>query len=219
MILEPKNIDIAYRCDECGGTVRTVVGALALSGDMLKLKCDCGGSELTINKTSDGKYRFTVPCVFCDSPHTFVISRKTLMLRELFTFPCPYAGMDILFIGDEKQVDEAIEKSDDELSELLGEQSFDDIKKPEDEEWGDAHLQDLILFSLGELAEDDAIKCDCPDGGDFVVTPHPDRVEIACKKCGCKREISCEEGSIGAHVLFDCDTFRLLPPDDNKEDK
>ena len=46
MILEPKNIDIAYRCDECGGTVRTVVGALALSGDMLKLKCDCGGSEI-----------------------------------------------------------------------------------------------------------------------------------------------------------------------------
>ena len=114
---------------------------------------------------------------------------------------------------------DVIEKSDDELSELLGEQSFDDIKKPEDEEWGDAHLQDLILFSLGELAEDDAIKCDCPDGGDFVVTPHPGRVEIACKKCGCKREISCEEGSIGAHVLFDCDTFRLLPPDDNKEDK
>ena len=97
MILEPKNIDIAYRCDECGGTVRTVVGALALSGDMLKLKCDCGGSELTINKTSDGKYRFTIPCVFCDTQHTFVISRKTLMSRELFTFPCPYAGMDILF--------------------------------------------------------------------------------------------------------------------------
>ena len=149
MILEPKNIDIAYRCDECGGTVRTVVGALALSGDMLKLKCDCGGSELTINKTSDGKYRFTIPCVFCDTQHTFVISRKTLMSRELFTFPCPYAGMDILFTGDKALVDEAIEKSDDELAELFGEQGADALKTPESEEWGDAHLQDLILFSLG----------------------------------------------------------------------
>lgn len=219
MILEPKNIDIAYRCDKCGGTVRSVVGALALSGDMLKLKCDCGGSELLINKTSDGKYRFKVPCVFCDLPHTFVISRKTLLSRELFTFPCPHAGTEILFIGDEKKVEKAIEKSDDALSELLGEQSFDDIKKPESRGGGDVHLQDLILFSLGELAEDGAIKCNCTDGGDFVVTPHPDMVEIACKKCGCKREISCEEGSIAAHVLFDCDTFRLLPPDDNKEDK
>ena len=55
MILEPKKIAIAYRCSECGGTVRSVVGVLAISGDMLRLKCDCGGSELVINKTSDGK--------------------------------------------------------------------------------------------------------------------------------------------------------------------
>ena len=154
MILEPKKIAIAYRCSECGGTVRSVVGVLAISGDMLRLKCDCGGSELVINKTSDGKYRFTVPCPFCESSHSFVISRKTLTSRELFTVPCAYAGIDILFIGDEDKVIKAIEESDEELSELLGENSIEDLKNPKDEEWGDAHLQDLILFTLGELAED-----------------------------------------------------------------
>ena len=40
MILQPKDTTVAYRCPECGATVFSVVGALALSGDMIKLKCE-----------------------------------------------------------------------------------------------------------------------------------------------------------------------------------
>ena len=55
MILQPKDTTIAYRCPECGTTVMSVVGALALSGDIIKLKCDCGGSELLLENTDEAK--------------------------------------------------------------------------------------------------------------------------------------------------------------------
>ena len=48
MIIEPKLITMAYRCRSCGNTVFGPEGALRLGGDMLKLKCDCGESELSV---------------------------------------------------------------------------------------------------------------------------------------------------------------------------
>lgn len=209
MILEPKKIAAAYRCPECTSTVRSAVGVLALSGDLLKLKCSCGESELKIEKTSDGKYRFTVPCLFCGSDHSFVISRKTLTSRDLFTVPCSLAGIDIVFIGDEDRVSEAIEVSDRQLNDLLAENDVDSIRtKKSDEVYGDTHLQDMVIFTLRELNEDGKITCDC-EKGEYVCEPYPDRVRIFCKKCGCEREISCTEGSIDAHILFDTDLLSL----------
>ncbi|MBQ9510647.1 MAG: hypothetical protein IJR55_03015 [Clostridia bacterium] len=216
MILEPKKIMMAYRCPQCATTVKSAVGVLDLSGDLLKLKCSCGGSEMHITKTSDGKYRFTVPCLFCGNDHSFVISRNTLVAKELFTVPCSYAGVDILFIGDEEKVSDAINESDKQLSELLEENELEELREQNknDEAYGDAHLQDLIIFTLRELNEDGQITCACKDGGEYVCEPNPDSVRVYCKKCGYERNIACHEGSLSAHILFDCDTFPLLPPEE-----
>lgn len=217
MVLEPKQIVIAYRCPDCTATVKSHVGMFSLAGDMLRLKCTCGGSDVRITKTSDGKLRFTVPCIFCGQEHSFVISKSTLTSRDLFTVPCSYAGIDILFIGKEDSVNEAIDYSDEQLEELLGENDMDDIKSPRgDEAWGDAHLQDMVIFTLQELCEEGNITCKCGSSGEYVCETTPDSVKIYCKKCGYSREISCEEGSLGAHILFDCEKFPLLPPEENE---
>ena len=186
MILEPKDTTIAYRCPECGTTVISVVGALALSGDIIKLKCDCGGSELILENTNDGKIRLTVPCVFCPSPHRYLVSRKLLTTRELFTFPCAYAGIDILFIGSKGAVLKAIEQSDKELDELIDETEMSGIHdgNESDNLYGDEHVRDMIMFTLGDLVEEGNILCGCPDGGDFLVEQKRDSVLISCKKCG-----------------------------------
>ena len=211
MILEPKDTTIAYRCPECGTTVISVVGALALSGDIIKLKCDCGGSELILENTNDGKIRLTVPCVFCPSPHRYLVSRKLLTTRELFTFPCAYAGIDILFIGSKGAVLKAIEQSDKELDELIDETEMSGIHdgNESDNLYGDEHVRDMIMFTLGDLVEEGNILCGCPDGGDFLVEQKRDSFLISCKKCGRKKEISCAGSSLDAETLFDCDKLYL----------
>ena len=207
MILQPKDTTVAYRCPECGATVFSVVGALALSGDMIKLKCTCGCSELVMQKTEEDKIRLTVPCIFCPSPHHYIVSRKLLLNRELFTFPCAYAGVDILFIGSKGAVMKAVEVSDEELRGIIDDTELSNVHEANegDDLYGDEHIRDMVLFVLGDLAEENHIHCGCPDGeGDFLVDQTRDSVRISCKKCGYLKDISCAGSSIQSQALFDC---------------
>ena len=207
MILQPKDTTVAYRCPVCGTTVLSVVGALALSGDMIKLKCTCGCSELVMQKADEEKLRLTVPCIFCPTPHHYLVSRKLLMTRELFTFPCAYAGIDILFVGSKGAVLKAVELSDNELHSIIDETELSGVHDANegDNLYGDEHIRDMILFVLGDLAEENHIHCDCPDGeGDFLVDQTRDSVRISCKKCGAFKDISCAGTSIDSQALFDC---------------
>jgi ribosomal protein S14 len=207
MILQPKDTTVAYRCPVCGSTILSVVGALALSGDMIKLKCTCGCSELVMQKAEEEKIRLTVPCIFCPTPHHYVVSRKLLMTRELFTFPCAYASVDILFVGSKGAVLKAIELSDNELRSIIDENELSGVREANegDDLYGDEHIRDMILFVLGDLAEENHIHCDCPDGeGDFLVDQTRDSVRISCKKCGAFKDISCAGTSLDSQALFDC---------------
>ena len=60
MVLESKKTTVAYRCPHCGAGVMSLVDMFSLHADMLKLKCSCGESEMTMVKAADGKVRFTV---------------------------------------------------------------------------------------------------------------------------------------------------------------
>lgn len=124
MILNEKKTTVAYRCPECGAIVRSMVGVFTLTADMMRLKCPCGGSDITIVYTNDDKVRITVPCFVCPSPHTFNVSSQAFFSRELLTLPCAYSGLDVCFIGDEEHVIAATEEADRELEEMLGETSF-----------------------------------------------------------------------------------------------
>ena len=202
MIIQPKETTIAYRCPECGATVHSVVGIFALSGDRIKLKCSCGGSELLIENTADGKMRFTVPCIFCPNPHSFLISRKTILSRELFTIPCGLAGYDICFIGSEDKVREAVEQSDKELYEEISAEELRSIKESNSEDsYYDEHIADMLIYVFGDLCEEGKIHCNCKDGGDYLCEKDKDCVRISCQKCGASLEVEAEDSPATHAVL------------------
>lgn len=210
MILEMKNILAAYRCSECGNTVFGITGAVALTGDMIKLKCGCGESAMTIKNIQNGKVRVTVPCVFCRGDHTFVISKNLLLSKELFTYPCPYTGIDICFFGTDENVREAVKVSDEQLSELLTDDEREALSEMNgDGVSADEHVRDMITLVLGELADDGKIFCECGASHDLAVRDGEDYVEIFCKKCGCSKRYFCES-SIGTQELFDADEIHLI---------
>ena len=84
MVLEPKQTTVAYRCPHCGAGVMSVVGLFNLHSHMVKLKCSCGESEMTMVHGKDGKVRFTVPCILCPNPHNFSISSSLFFGKDLF---------------------------------------------------------------------------------------------------------------------------------------
>jgi hypothetical protein len=111
MVLKNTESTIAYRCPHCGSGILAMVGVFALSGDMIKLKCDCGHSELLIQKCGDGKIRLTVPCMFCPKPHQYVLSHAAFFDQSIYSIPCGMTGVDICFIGHKDEVLEALRKS------------------------------------------------------------------------------------------------------------
>ena len=110
---------IAYRCPECGTLIYGFVGKFALSANLLRIKCSCGHSALDINITNDNKIRLSVPCLFCKQNHSFVVSQSIFFGRDIFLLNCPYANMDICFIGSKEKIDAEALRSGNELEKLL----------------------------------------------------------------------------------------------------
>ena len=191
MVLKPKESVIAYRCPHCGTTVLSMVGTFALSGDLIKLKCSCGESELILAYTKDKKIRLSVPCLACDNPHNFYINSSTFFEKDLLELSCKVLGINVCFIGNKEKVLSAIEKSDEELAEMMGEYSIEDLGRMGDNTEGsisDAQIYDLVHFMLIEMKEDNAITCNCKDGeGEYEFKLIGNDVEIFCTKCGAKK--------------------------------
>lgn len=197
MVLDAKETNIAYRCPKCGNMVFSMVGVFALSGDMIKLRCSCGGSEMTIARTGDGKLRLSVPCIICPTPHTYVVSTGSFFRGKLISLACTYSGLDICLLGEKNKVKAAAKEADKEFLDLLkqsGVEEFADFAeaKAEDdriqsEEIADPQLQSVVHFMLCELEDEKSISCKCGKGcGKYEFKFVGDRMSsvlIYCEKC------------------------------------
>ena len=187
MVLNEKKTTVAFRCGACGSSVRSIVGVFTLSADMMRLKCPCGGSDLTMVMTKDKKVRLTVPCLACPKPHVFTVSSQVFYGRGLFSLACPYTGLDLCFIGSEDEVVAASEAADRELEEMLGENSLEDIAGDRDSQFmTDPQIREIVTFVIADLADEGKIECKCPpdEEGDYQAEVLDDKIVVRCLKCG-----------------------------------
>jgi len=187
MVLNEKKTTVAYRCPQCGCIVRSMIGVFTLKGDMMRLKCPCGGSDMTmVNK--DDKVNITVPCFVCPTPHSFKVSSSAFFGRGLLKLPCAYTGLDVVFIGNEDSVIKATEEAENELRELLGEEvSLDDIMSSRQNQFlTDPQIREIVTFVLQDLTEEGKIYCKCPDGehGEYTAEILDEEIVVKCNKCG-----------------------------------
>ncbi|MBO5790178.1 MAG: hypothetical protein J6V82_02500 [Clostridia bacterium] len=184
MILKGKQTNVAYRCPGCGYAIFGLVGAFSVSAGLLKLKCQCGDSQMILQFTADKKVRVTVPCLFCGTDHQFTVSQSLFFERDIFALNCPYTNMDICFIGEKEKIDEALEKSAKEL-ELLFEQVTelsDDELTPE-QILPDAQIYDILRFVVKELEAEQKIECPCQTGP-YELDITADGIRVYCTECG-----------------------------------
>lgn len=196
MILQEKKATVAYRCPVCGKAVLSMVGVFSLSADMLKLKCECGGSEMVITNSTDGKVRLSVPCIVCPRPHNYLISKNVLFSGNIFVIPCSYSAIDIAFLGDPEKVSDALELQAQELNRIMEENGLDSFERlKEDEKWDEtqySQVEDVIRFMLCELDDEGKISCHCKETGDipyYNFQVLSERVRIFCECCHGEKEL------------------------------
>ena len=221
MILNSKETTVAYRCPKCGKMVFSVVGVFSLSGDMFKLKCGCGESELIIQYTSDRKIRLTVPCIVCSGNHSYVISSKTFFDEDVFRFSCAYSGVDICLVGEQEAVIKASEQADVDFLNLLKSAGVPDLDsfiaaKEEDDEYhsgkcADPEMQSIVHFMLCELEDEENITCKCGHHGHYefkFVGSNLDNVLIWCTECSSSVSIPLTD-TVAANAFLHIDELKL----------
>lgn len=211
MVLEPKQTTVAYRCPKCGGGVMSVVGLFNLSADMIKLKCDCKGSEMTIVRNKDGKISFTVPCILCPEPHRYTLSSNTFFSKELFVLPCHYSGINIAMMGDANKVKAELARTELELLDMLeksGVQSFDEFKG--EQTLSDPQVLEILIYVIKELDEEGRIYCRCPEESEkeYEIEFLRESIKVSCKCCGASKEIP-TASLIDAHEFLHADSLTL----------
>lgn len=218
MVLDPKQTTVAYRCPHCGAGVMSLVGIFALSADMIKLKCDCGHSEMTLVYTNDGKIRLSVPCIFCPKPHSFVVNSSIFFGKELFVLPCPYADMNIAMMGETNKVKAELARTELELLDMLEESgitsldAFRAANEGEEEQgvFTDPQIFDIIMFVINDLDAEGKIYCKCENKGegDYEVEVLNEGIKVSCKKCGASQIIP-TDGLLAANAFLNTDSLYL----------
>jgi len=114
-MIKDRDTTIGYHCPFCGISILHTVNIFSMSGNLIKLKCVCGSSELIVQTMKDHKYKITVPCILCPNSHSFTLSSGTFFQKDLFPFTCKFTAINICFIGKYGKVHEALKKNEEEL--------------------------------------------------------------------------------------------------------
>ena len=213
MVLEPKQTTIAYRCPHCGSGVMSAVSLFTLKGSMIRLKCDCGKSQLEVMPTSDGKVRLSVPCIICPKPHQFTVSEKIFFGKELFVLPCPYSDINICMMGEINHVKAELSRTELQLLELMeqsGIQSFEALHEEANETVTDPQVLEIILYVIRDLDEEGKIKCRCGEDEEreYDAEILPEGVRVTCRKCGATKLLP-TDSLLSAHDFLYCDSLQL----------
>ena len=213
MVLETKQTTVAYRCPHCGAGIMSAVDIFALKADMIKLKCTCGKSEMSVVDAKDGKVRLTVPCILCSKPHTFTVNSSLFFGKELFVLPCPYSNLNIACMGESNQVKGELARSELELLDLMeqsGIKAFDALHG-EEESLSDPQILEIVMFVINDLDAEGKIYCKC-DANDndkqYDAEIQNDGVLVTCRKCGASRFIP-TDSNLSAHAFLNCDALYL----------
>jgi hypothetical protein len=213
MVVEPKQTTIAYRCPHCGGGVMSVVSLFTLKGSMIRLKCDCGKSQLEVMPTSDGKVRLSVPCIICPKPHQFTVSEKIFFGKELFVLPCPYSDINLCMMGEVNHVKAELSRTELQLLEMMeqsGIESFEALHEEANETVTDPQVLEIVLFVIRDLDEEGKIHCRCKEGEEreYDAEILPEGVRVTCSKCGATKLLT-TDSLLHAHDLLYCDSLQL----------
>ena len=189
----------------------SVVDTFRLSADMVKLKCECGGSEMVMVKTGDGKVRFTVPCMLCPKPHNFTVSTNLFFDKELFVLPCPYSDLNVAMMGESNHVKAELSRTELKLLDMLEESGAQSLDVFHSEQYlTDPQVLEIVSYMIKELDEEGKIYCGCPDGeeGDYELEMTAEGLKVSCRRCGASKTVP-TNSLIQANEFLNADSLTL----------
>ncbi len=202
----PMRNQIAYRCPKCGVATVGFLGGLAAVSDMLRLKCDCGESALDIRGQKDGLIHLSVPCVYCADNHGFNIGKELAFCEQTLKLPCPYSGMDIVFIGEAESISQELTRSAEELTRIMMSLEAEELSDIQPQDMGenesppDPAIFDTLNLVVRDLEAEGKIKCPC-DNGEYELRFCDEGMQVYCTHCGSTYTFHARSASLAEQYL------------------
>lgn len=176
------SVTIAYKCTSCGSFefFNTSLFILMYKKNC-SLSCRCRMSSIKIKQEGERNYFIAIPCIGCGSEHTFLLTKRNILMCDPIVFDCPETGMHICFVGRDdvvrKKVD-SLEEEFDELMDMYGYESY--------------FRNTQVMFDMLNRVHDIALKgnlyCEC-GSVDIELILLSDCILLRCVKCGCDTKI------------------------------
>lgn len=192
---------IAYICPMCSKVCKTDVNLFMFSGSKpVNFICDsqiCLEECISISGAKD-KLAISVDCPVCGNRHTFKISLKTFLSKDIITLSCPESNIKIFFAGKEDLVEFAITESQGSLSDF--EEGLEAFNAQVDIVY---EIVDLIyeMLSCGDIV------CECGSNRDIIPDVTENGIVLSCLKC--KNKIVIPPTEEGLCMLESEDKFKF----------
>lgn len=167
---------MALRCPVCGKLDYYLLSPFAIDKrDGQIIQCECGYNLLTVGRKKN-TFWLEIECCMCESSHIYYFPMKAIWHNKLLTLICMETGIEIAFLGPQKQVYQKVqdaEKTVEQIAEELG--------------YGDYFINpDIMYKTLDKIhAISDANNLSCSCGNQRLdVEVYTERVEIYCEHCG-----------------------------------
>jgi hypothetical protein len=137
--------------------------------------CRCNGSALVITKEGPVNYKIKIPCIGCDTSHTYLLDRKGIVKTDINVLYCPKTGMQQCFIGNDLDVRKKIDNLEKEFDELINMFGYDNY-------FQNTQVMFDTVNILHDIAEKSNLFCECGNK-DIELLLLSDKIYLRCKKC------------------------------------
>ncbi|MCH5210322.1 MAG: hypothetical protein J1F01_05090 [Oscillospiraceae bacterium] len=181
---------VAYICPFCSNISSRMLSVFNFSGtERIQLICPTHGChEVCVNIImKNNRYKLDIECPLCGEMHSYSIAKDSFWHKDILTYKCPVAGIDIFFAGDENEVEKKLNESTDVYSDIdYFEEDY------EDESFS---LLYAIIDRLHKLKDKHHISCICGhDDIDFNIVNG--NIILTCTACGKSKVIDTNEDTL-----------------------
>lgn len=188
MLVDLKRI-VAYICPFCSNISSKAITVFNFSGtNKIKLICPTHGCHETCVSImqKNSKYKIDVECPLCGETHSYTVSCEGFWNKELLTYKCPAAGIDIFFAGERSAVEKTLDENSDVYSDIA-----DDYEDEEDT----FNMLYAIVECLQNLNDNHNVSCSC-GCDDIKMNVSDNNIILTCTRCNKTKTIATSSESL-----------------------
>ena len=176
------SITIAYKCTSCGSFEFFNVSIFSLIYKKgCGLACRCRKSCVSIKQEGESNYLVKIPCIGCDNEHTYLITKKSILLGETIVLNCPETGMQICFIGRDEAVRMKVDNLEKEFDEMIDTYGYENYFR-------NTQVMFDSLNHIHDIALKGNLYCEC-GASEIDLVLLTDCILLRCGKCGADQKI------------------------------